>query len=275
MKRTIAALIWLATMPILISSPGRAADTAAAPPSPALVRIKESGVLRVGMSGDQPPLNMRTKKDGIVGLDVDLATMLAESMNAKPGFVLKPFSELLPALRAGEVDVVISGVTITPERNLTVAFVGPYYVSGKSILTTSDTLKKLDDATQLDKSSIRLAALAGSTSQIFVEELMPKAKLVKVATYDEGVKMVKNGKVDALVADYPFCAVAVLRDESDELETLAEPLTFEPLGIALPPDDPLFVNLVSNFLNTLEGTGALHKLGGRWFADGSWLDKLP
>jgi ABC-type amino acid transport substrate-binding protein len=53
------------------------------------------------------------------------------------------------------------------------------------------------------------------------------------------------------------------------------PFTTEPLGIALPADDPLLLNLVQNYLHTVEDTGQLTMLKARWLSDGSWLDQLP
>jgi polar amino acid transport system substrate-binding protein len=51
------------------------------------------------------------------------------------------------------------------------------------------------------------------------------------------------------------------------------PFTIEPLGIALPPDAPLLLNLVSNYLNTLEDTGLLGQFKAKWLADGSWMSE--
>jgi polar amino acid transport system substrate-binding protein len=77
------------------------------------------------------------------------------------------------------------------------------------------------------------------------------------------------------VADYPICVLSVLRHPDQGLATLVTSLTIEPIGIALPANDALLVNLVQNYLNALEGTGALEALRARWFEDASWLDQLP
>ena len=196
-------------------------------------------------------------------------------MGVELKIVEKPFGQLLGALEAGEVDAVMSGMTMTPERNVRVAFVGPYMVSGKSILTTSAALAAIDEASDIDQADIRLAALAGSTSQKFVEKLIPKAKLTAIADYDEGVKAVMEGNVDAMVADFPICALTMLRYPDAGLATLSKPLTIEPIGIALPPGDSLLVNMVTNYLGALEGTGLLELLEKRWFEDGSWLLQVP
>jgi polar amino acid transport system substrate-binding protein len=256
----------------LVLAPPLAAGAAG---SPVLSRVVESGVLRVGMSASQPPLNMKTKSGEVIGMEVDLAGLLARAMNVKLKVVEKPFAELLGALQKGQVDLVMSGVTITPERNLKVAFVGPYFVSGKSVLTKSRRLASVSEAASIDDPSVSLAALAGSTSQKFVETVTPRAKLVTVQDYDEGVQAVIGDEVDALVADYPICVLSVLRHPDQGLATLVSPLSIEPIGIALPADDALLLNLVQNYVNALQLTGAMEALRSKWFDDGSWLAQLP
>jgi polar amino acid transport system substrate-binding protein len=272
MKRSILAL----GLSLLFALSGCASVGGSEGPSaPVLARILESGKLRVGLSGGQPPFNVTARSGEPIGLDVDLARVLASSMNVELEFVTKPFAQLLPALEAGDVDMVLSGMTITAERNARVAFVGPYYVSGKSILTRSRTLAALDDTVGINDPAITLAALEGSTSQEFVEKVIPKATLVTVKSPEEGVAMVRDGKAQALVADAPTCVLALLRNPADGFATLTKPFTIEPIGIALPANDPLLANLVENYLNTIDGTGVLTLLHAKWFASGAWLAELP
>jgi polar amino acid transport system substrate-binding protein len=218
---------------------------------------------------------MTNRRGEIIGLEVDLVRALASSMGLETRLVVKPFAELLPALEADEVDLVISGLTITPERNARVAFAGPYLVSGKSLLTRSKTIASVEQPSTLDDPSRTYAALAGSTSEQFVKDAFPRAKLVATPDYDAAVRMLLADQVDALVADFPFCALTALRHPEAGLSTLVTPLTIEPLGIALPAGDPLFVNLVENYLETLESTGILTQLKARWLSDGSWVSELP
>ena len=240
-----------------------------------LPRILESRELRVGLSGDQPPLNMKNKHGEVIGLEVDLVETLVQSMGLEARFVPMPFADLLAALEMGEVDMVISGMTITPERNARVAFAGPYIVSGKSILTRSQKITNVESTAALDLPGRSYAALAGSTSERFVKDSLPRSQLVATPDYDTAVQMVIDGQVDALVADFPFCEFAVLRHANAKLASLVTPFTIEPLGIALPADDPLFVNLVENYLSTLENTGILTQLKAKWFSKGAWMAELP
>jgi polar amino acid transport system substrate-binding protein len=243
--------------------------------SPVISRIVENGVLRVGMSGDQPPLNFKSRSGDMMGLDVDISRGLAAMMGVEPRFVQKPFGELLGALRTGEVDLVISGVTITPARNMKVPFVGPYHISGKSILTKSSTLAQADDTADLDQPTLRLAALAGSTSQDFVKAFLPRATLTTTPDYDAAIELLLDDKVHAVVADYEICVISALRRPEDGFVTLDRPLTVEPLGVAVATGDPLFLNLMENNMGALEASGLFEGLRGRWFKSGMWLEQLP
>ena len=242
--------------------------------SPVLDRIQKRGELIVGTMGDMPPLNMTAKDGEIFGLEPDLAKMMAKAMDVKVKFVTKPFPELLPALQAGEVDMVMSGMTITPRRNMKVAFVGPYFISGKAFLTKIKTIALAKEAHEVNSPNTKLVTLKDSTSQAFAQAVLDKTTLVTTGTYDEAVDMVLKDKVEAMIADYPICVVSVFRYPEAGLLSVVTPLTYEPIGIALPANDPLLMNWARNTLHSIEASGNLDELRLKWFARGGWLDKL-
>jgi polar amino acid transport system substrate-binding protein len=237
--------------------------------------IVERGEVRVGMTGTQPPLNIKNKNGELIGYEVDLVNILADAMGVKAKLVPMPFPELLPALQKGDVDMIVSGMAITPERNTKVAFVGPYVLTGKSILTKSKTLAAAQEVTDIDMASVTIAALAGSTSQEFAELVFSKAKLQTTSNYDEAIKLVMDDQADAMVADIEICQITVMRYPDAGLATLSDPLTIEPIGIALPPGDTLLINLVENYLGAIEMVGFLDELHAQWYTDGSWLIQVP
>jgi polar amino acid transport system substrate-binding protein len=249
-----------------------AADSAKV--SPVIDRILSKKELVVGTAASMPPLNMMTKNGKIIGIEPDLAEMLAKGMEVKLTLKQVQFDELIPALLAGKVDMVLSNVTITPARNVKVAFAGPYFHSGKSILVKVANAPSLDTMEKLNKPSKVLVALKGSTSQMFVEKLIPNAKLELAQDYDQAVDMVKNDKAQAMVADLPICQVSVIRYPEAKLATLEKPFSYEPIGVALPPNDPLLVNMVENTLRLLEKTGDLDALAQKWFKNPSWVAEL-
>jgi polar amino acid transport system substrate-binding protein len=240
----------------------------------AMERIVKKGELVVGTSGTQPPLSVVNKKGELIGLDIDIARAMAKALGVNLKFAQMPFAELLPALEAGKVDMVLSGMTITGERNRKVAFVGPYLVTGKGILAVAQRFAALQEAKGLDTPEVTVATLKDSTSQKFVETSLPKAKLIPVASYDEGIDLLLKGKVDVIVADFLFCSVTAYRQQKKGLVAGESPLSFEPLGIAM-PEDALLINWTQNFLNSFQGTGELKKLNEKWLNPGSWLDEIP
>ena len=239
-----------------------------------LSRIVESGELRIGMSGEQPPLSMTARNGELFGLDVALGRVLAQSMGVEAKLLRRPFGELIEALEDHEVDLVMSGMTITPERARRVAFIGPYYTSGKSLLTRSRQLADVKVAKDLDSSELRFAALKGSTSESFVENTLPSARLVTTEGLDEAVQKVIDGKVDALVADRETCAFSVLRHPEAGLLAAGATFTLEPMGIGVPLDQPRLANLVQTYLNALAERGILKKAKAFWLKDPSWVKDL-
>jgi polar amino acid transport system substrate-binding protein len=216
-----------------------------------------------------------TMKDGqIAGMEIDLAQLIASVMGVKLTLKTMHFNDLLPALQAGQVDMVLSGMTITPARNLKVAFVGPYIATGKSILTKQTAAESMSEVAQINKPERVLVALKGSTSQTFAEKLFPQAKLLLADNYDQAVSMVREDKAQAMVADMAICQLSVYRYPEAGLTALSKPISYEPLGIAIPGNDPLLVNLLQNFLNTIDKDGTMDMIAKRWFKDSWWVSQM-
>lgn len=251
------------------------AGSAAAADSPVLDRVVDKRVLRVGMSGNQPPFNVKSRSGALIGIEVDLATAIAAGLRVELEIVQKPFGELLGELEAGRVDMVMSGMAVTPQRTQNVSFVGPYLMSGKSILTKSSTLAGIGDTGQINSADVTLAALSNSTSESFAKLALPEAKRVAVADYDEAVKLLTEDKVDAIVADMPICRLTIMRYPEAGFATLKEPFTYEPIGIAVPANDPQFLNLIDNFVDAMESTGALDRVRASWLNNSAWIAALP
>ena len=237
--------------------------------------ILKSGELRAGTSADSPPLTMRDRDGQLIGLEVELVQALAANMNVKLSLVQMPLAELIPSLERGEIDLAFAGMTITPERNARVAFAGPYFVSGNTLLARKRELAETQNLEQLDDPKLSFVARDGSTSASFVRAHLPKARLVTVPDNDASLKALLAGEVDGMISDLQVCTIARLRHPDAELYLRYAPFTSEPLGIALPPDSMLFLNLVTNYLKTIEETGGLAQLKARWLGDGAWLERMP
>ena len=269
MSRLLKQLVFCTALlsAVLLPATALAGDT--------LDRIVDFKTLKIGMSGDQPPFSMVNRNGKLMGFDVDLAMALAVALKVKPEIRKMPFGDLMEALENDEVDMVISGLAITPERAQAASFIGPYMMSGKSILTKDSVLARVSEGQEFNRSDIRLAALENSTSATFVNTVAPEATLVTVKTYEEAIAMLGEGKVDGLVADMPVCMLAVMRNPDAGFVTTEKPLTVEPVGIAVKASDPQFHNLVDNYLEAYGKLGILAKLRAKWFESSDWVAALP
>lgn len=241
---------------------------------PVLDRIIAKGELVVGTSGAQPPMTVVSKQGTLMGLDIDLAKAMAAALGVKVTFKTLSFAELLPALKKGGVDVVISSMGITPARNREFAFIGPYFISGKGILTLSDRYAALQEAQGLNSPDVSIAALKASTSYTYAQALMPKATLIAIDAYAQGIEMLLTKKIDVIVADYAFCSLTAYRYMDKGLLAGEAPLSFEPLGVAV-PEDTLLINWIHNFISNLKGSGQLKEMQEKWLTGGKWVDELP
>jgi polar amino acid transport system substrate-binding protein len=241
---------------------------------PVMDTIAKRGELIVGTSGDYPPLTAKKKDGKPMGLDVDLATLIAEAMGVKAKIVFVPFQDLMASLQAGKIDMIISNMTMTPKRNLQFVFVGPYFFSGQAVLTTKATSSTLQSLDSLNKPGTAIAVPAGTTSEMIAKERLSKASLTTTKNMDEAISLLLAGKVKAILSDAVTCALATARFKDKNLIS-SDPLTFEPIGIAIPANDPHLANWLDNFLMLLKGTGGLKEMTDKWMADPSWIGDLP
>jgi len=225
--------------------------------------IQRHGKLVLGTSGGMAPMTRALKSGGAAGFDIDLANMMAQAMGVELEIKVIPFNKLLDAVEDGKVDIAISNITMTPERNTQVAFVGPYFVSGKCFLSKNPALATLDNIKLIDS----IAVLEGSTSETFVKVLMPKTKIVTVKDDFDGAKLVEEGKVNAMLSEYPTCALILKSKPETKFVPLFSTLTYDPIGIAVNGDDAHMINWTQNFLARIKASGIMQPLARKWLGD--------
>jgi len=245
---------------VIISNGAQASED-----SPVISRIQKSGKLVVGTSGNMPLMSEKLMTGELVGFDIDLATAMAETMGVKLELKSMPFEQLIPALEQGTVDVVLSNMTITVDRNMRVAFAGPYFVSGKCVITKEQKIAQADKPEDLKETDVKIAVIKNTTSENFVKELLPKAGRIPVDNVDKGTNMVEKGEANAFLTDFPICLSVMKRYPDSGFQSVVSLLTYEPIGIALPANDPLLMNLASNFIDRVENVGLMQKLALKWF----------
>ena len=245
-----------------------------------LAAIQQKGEVVIATTGTQEPFSIMTNDGRIMGMDIDLGQFIAKAMGVTPKFVIYPFDQLHTIMELGMVDMAISGMTMTPARQEKMTMVGPYHITGKSLLAhlSNAQLRAIADVKGLqdfDNPNLTLAALSGSTSEQLIRAIMPKSQIWPVKGYDEAVTLMRERRVTALVADYPVCLMTIYRYPNEQLYTLPRPFTIEPLGIAIAKNNPTLEAWLANFLVTAANDGLLDELTVRWIEQvPTWVDML-
>ena len=108
-----------------------------------LAEIQKRGTLRVGMEPGYMPFELTNQKGEIIGFDVDMATRMAKAMKVKLELVSTAWDGIIPALLTNKFDILMSGMTLTQERNLSVNFAPPYILIGQSVLLKKELADKV------------------------------------------------------------------------------------------------------------------------------------
>ena len=236
--------------------------------------IQERGVLRVGMEPGYMPFEMTNQKGEIVGFDVDMAKRIAKAMGVKLELVSTAWDGIIPALLTKKFDMIMSGMTITPERNLKIAFADPYIVVGQSILVKKEYAGEVKSYKDLDNKKFKVGSKLGTTGEQSTKRMIGKAQYISFETEQEGVMDLVNGKIDAFVYDLPYMAIANAQKSEGKLIFLDKPFTYEPLGWAIRHDNPNFLNWLNNFLAQMKNDGTYDKIYDKWFNHDDWVKQL-
>ncbi|MFS8908293.1 transporter substrate-binding domain-containing protein [Synechococcus sp. OH2] len=193
--------------------------------------IVRSGQLRVAVKDNLKPLGFRDAEGKLQGFEIDLARELGSRLLGSPSAVeLVPVAnvERLQVLTAGEVDLAIAQIGITPDRARQVEFTSAYYPDGPSLVVA----RSQDWTSWSELRGARIAVLRGSAAIPHLQRYLPGVELLAVDSYQEGAELLLKGAVQAWAADRSVLAGWLA--EHPQFQFLGSPLATVGLGIALP-----------------------------------------
>ncbi|WP_436957750.1 ABC transporter substrate-binding protein/permease [Staphylococcus sp. AS1337] len=217
-------------------------------------KIKERGELRVGLSADYAPYEFEHNVNGkteYAGIDIELAKKVAKDNDLKLKIVNMQFDSLLGAIKTGKVDLIISGMTPTPERKKEVDFSNPYMtVQQKMIIKKSDAdkLKSIDDFTN-KKIGVQKQTQQEKIAQSDIEN----AQIQSLTRVPEVIMSLKSGKVSGMVIEGPV-AEAYLKQNKDL--TFADGVKFnegtKSTAIAAPKNAPKLMEKLNSSIKEVK-----------------------
>jgi polar amino acid transport system substrate-binding protein len=262
-KRLFVVVVMVMTLVCGLASVVYAGET--------LEGILKRGELRVGLEAGYLPFEMTDKKGDLIGFDVDMAKEMAKAMGVKLTLVNTAWDGIIPALLTDKFDIIMSGMTITQERNLKINFADPYIIVGQTILLNKKNEGVVKSYKDLNDPKYTVCSKLGTTGEQAVKRLLPKANYKSFEVETEAALEVLNDKADATIYDLPFCAVFMAQQGKDKLIFLDQPFTYEPLAWSFKQGDADFMNWLNNFLRQVKNDGRYDRIYEKWITGTDWI----
>lgn len=220
--------------------------------------VAADGFLKVGITPVYDPIIY--KQDGeIRGIEAELAKLLAKKLNRKLQFEETLWTEHFPALLAGKIDIVMSGMSITNERLKTVSFSPPYLSTGLITLFRRNDLSAFSSADALKQSGVKIGYIADSTAQIYIKDRLKVTSAKAFSNPRPAVEELRSGEIDIFIHD----SISILwqaEQHKAELVSSQEFLTEEFLAWAIRKDDLQLQDAASSLMKELKESGELAKI---------------
>ena len=273
MKRAFCVLALVGALVLALAPAVFSADINLAKKS-TLEKIIKSGKLRVGFEAGYVPFEMTDKKGRFVGFDIDMAKQMAKAMGVKFVPVNTNWDGIIPALLTDKFDIIMSGMTVTQERNLKINFADPYIIVGQTILINKKHAGKIKSYKDLNSSKYIVTSKLGTTGEKSIKRMIPKAKYKSFETEQEAALEVVNGRADAFIYDLPYCVSFFAQQGKSSMVFLDTPFTFEPLAWAINKGDPDFINWLNNFLRQVKNDGRYDRIYNKWIKSTNWIKEV-
>jgi ABC-type amino acid transport substrate-binding protein len=219
--------------------------------------------LRIGVSPNYPP--MAFERDGeIVGVEADLARIVGDALGRRVVFERHPFTDLLDVLVRGDVDVVMSGMSVTPERSARVRFTQSYMQVGQLALIRTSDIARFGRTQLIRRPGVRIGYQRGTTGERFVATELSLARSFAFEDIDSGVRSLRAGRIDYFVHDAPTIWRLAGDPRSRDLQGLYHPLTEEHLAWAVRQGDTKLHALLDATLEHLKREGRIEPIVDRW-----------
>jgi len=274
-KKHLSFTALLVLLGVGFSTPALAQQAAKELSSDSVIEtIKKRGAIKIGLSIFKP-WSMRDKDGELIGFELDVGQKLADDMGVEAEFIPTAWDGIIPALVAGKFDVIISGMTTTPQRNLTINFTDPYADSGLTILANTKMTADLKNIEDYNSADVTFAARRGATPAALIPEMFPEAKLLLFDEDGASTQEVLNGKAHATMASEPTPSSEARRypDVLNVPFDTAFSATGEAFGLR--KGDPDALNYFNNWINMHNKNGWLKQKHDYWFRGDDWASMVP
>lgn len=232
--------------------------------------ILERGTLRIGIA-EFVPWAMPTENGGYVGYDVDLGNRIAQDMGVGAEFKVYEWKDIIPALEAGEVDMISAGIVITPERALRVSFTQPVAMSGAGMATNTELTKDVETLEQLNDPDIVIATITDTFSEGVARSVFDKAEIRSHSNKNDAEKEILEGRAHVYITSLP-AAQFLVTNNSDVLDLpLNDPIVGWAEALAVQRGEQELLNFLNAWVTAHTADRWVDVTREYWFESRDWI----
>ncbi|HCT3123951.1 TPA: ABC transporter permease subunit [Staphylococcus aureus] len=223
-------------------------------------KIKERGELRVGLSADYAPMEFEHTVNGkteYAGVDIDLAKKIAKDNNLKLKIVNMSFDSLLGALKTGKIDIIISGMTSTPERKKQVDFSDSYMMTKNIMLVKKDKVNEYKDIK--DFNNKKVGAQKGTEQEKIAQTEIENASITSLSRLPDVILALKSGKVEGAVVEKPVAEAYLKQSPKLGISNVKFNEEEKDTVIAVPKDSPKLLSQINKTIKEVKDKGLIDK----------------
>ncbi|HDG8500486.1 TPA: ABC transporter permease subunit [Staphylococcus aureus] len=223
-------------------------------------KIKERGEIRVGLSADYAPMEFEHTVNGkteYAGVDIDLAKKIAKDNNLKLKIVNMSFDSLLGALKTGKIDIIISGMTSTPERKKQVDFSDSYMMTKNIMLVKKDKVNEYKDIK--DFNNKKVGAQKGTEQEKIAQTEIENASITSLSRLPDVILALKSGKVEGAVVEKPVAEAYLKQNPKLGISNVKFNEEEKDTVIAVPKDSPKLLSQINKTIKEVKDKGLIDK----------------
>jgi len=248
-------LFFLAALSLLAGCAPTQQDTAGSSALP-----PDENMLRVGVSPFSPPLIFK-QNNNIVGLEADFARELAKYTGKSLHFVELKWEDQIQALLDNRIDIIMSGMSVTPLRKMRLSFTIPYFKSAQMPLIRRKDAARFSTGLY---SVETIGVIKGTTGEEFVETEFSSLKIKRYSDPHRAAKDLIKNEIDMFIYDAPMVLYLASENETKGLTVLYTFLKEEDLAWGIRKDNVELLESANNFLRTFNEAGNLNKVIKYW-----------
>lgn len=238
----------------VIASMALVAGCNSTPSEPATGDTAEGGTLTMATNAEFPPYEFYQGQD-VVGIDVEIASAVAEKMGKELKVVDMAFDSIIPSVLSDKADIGVAGMTVTEDRLESVDFSDTYVSASQAIIVSKDN-EEITNAEALNDKKIGVQM--GTTGDLYASDVTEDSNVERYNKGFEAVQALAQGKIDAVVIDDQVAKA--LAEGNEDVKVLEEPFTTEEYAIVVKKGNTELLDQINAALADLKADGTLQEI---------------